>query len=313
MASTPFLQQDPEQTLSRIEHYLARDPDNPDLRANAIDLNLALGNLLAARAHAEEAIARYPQDSFFLHRHGNVLLAERRLDEAETVFRQLLEREDYAGIAYNLAYVLYQQGRFAEACGVMAPRTAQDDAATEAMLLHARSLHQLGEIRRAQDIVVRGLERQGDHVELLALAGLLHFDNDEMNEAEAYSAAAVAAADDCAIPLEALIVRGWVLLAQENAPAALADFGCVLAACPGETRSLTGSALACILNKDDRGAAEAIRLILEKDADNISAATVQSLIDTDQADRANAFRAMLNRYGITGSCHSGSDAGPDDE
>jgi predicted Zn-dependent protease len=256
MSSTLFPQQQPAETLHRIERYLARDPDNPDLLANAIDLHLAQGNVAAARAHANDAMTRYPHDSFFLHRHGNVLLAEGRLAEAEAVFRGLMAVEDHAVIAYNLAYSLFFQRRFAEACDILAPRMYQDEVPTDMVLLHTRSLHQLGDIRQALGILLPRLENLGVHPEMHALASLLHLDNDEVDAAERLLTAAVAAAQDAPLPLEALIVRGWLALARNELPSARADFDRVLATCPMESRSRAGAALISMMEEDPGVATE---------------------------------------------------------
>ncbi|HUR89749.1 MAG TPA: tetratricopeptide repeat protein, partial [Ramlibacter sp.] len=107
--------------LDRIEQYLQADPQNPQLLVQAIDTALAMGDIAAARKHANNALDALPGDPFMRHRHANVLVAEGRLDEAAVIFGYLWAKHGDPNIAYNLGLVRYRQGNYDAAFKAVTP------------------------------------------------------------------------------------------------------------------------------------------------------------------------------------------------
>ncbi|ROZ63178.1 tetratricopeptide repeat protein [Ramlibacter sp. WS9] len=248
--------QPPTLDLDRVERYLAADPANPHLLASAIDLSLAAGKLDAARKHADAAVALLPDDLFMAHRRGNVLIAQGELAQAAQVFAKLLQQTPDANIAFNLALVYFRQGDYTQALATLEPYIAADDVAPAAVTLFARTLHHLGEVSQAVAFVERHMPRCSGDTDFLAAASLLYLDNDQLDEAQRLSDAALAAG---ARPLEALVVSGSVALGRDDASKAKAMFGEAIAASPSDGRSWSGLGMASLLEGNSAEAKEQLQ------------------------------------------------------
>lgn len=236
-----------EAELERIEGYLASDPANTLLLRKATDLCLALGRVDAARRHADAALRLSPDNAFVQHRHGNVLIAQGKLDEAAQVFEALLQHSPDVNIAFNLALVRYRQHQFAAARAALAPFIEQGDVTRQAATLYLRILHHLGEFSEALDLVQRQMPRCEGDAEFLSAASLLLFDNDQLEEAQRLSSAALAGG---ARPLEALVVAGSLALGRDDAQAATALLNEALAINSADGRSWAGLGMASLLKGD---------------------------------------------------------------
>lgn len=233
--------------LARIEAYLAQDAGNAELLATAIDLNLALGRIVTARKHADAALALYPNDHFFQHRSGSVYIAEGKLSEAEEVLTLLDKELTDPGIAYNLAYVYYLQRRNAEAHKKLLPYVDRPEATPELVMLFLRTLHHMGEVKQALEVVERQMEKYGTRADFLGLASLLYLDDGQMTQAENLSAAALRTG---AAPIEALIASGTVSLGLGKIDVAKGCFKQALDINPSEGRGWSGLGLASLLSRD---------------------------------------------------------------
>jgi tetratricopeptide (TPR) repeat protein len=233
--------------LARVEGYLAIDPANMLLLRKATDLCLALGRVDSARRHADAALRLLPDDPFVKHRHGNVLIAQGKLGEAAEVFESLLRDSPDVNIAFNLALVRYRQRQFAQARAALEPFMQEGDASTQAVTLYLRVLHHLGDFFEALDIMRRQMQRCAGDAEFLSAASLLLFDDDQLEEAQRLSTAALAGS---ARPLEALVVAGSLALGRDDARGAAAFLNEALAINPADGRSWAGLGMASLLNGD---------------------------------------------------------------
>jgi tetratricopeptide (TPR) repeat protein len=241
----------PEAELERIERYLARDPGNTLLLAKAVDLCLAVGRIDAAREHADAALRLASGDAVIQHHRGNVLIAQGKLDEAAQVFEALLRQVGDANIAFNLAFVRYRQHRFADARAALAPFMKGDAVSPQSATLFVRILHHLGEFAEALEVVRRQMPRCSGDPEFLSAASLLLLDNEQPEQAQRLSNAALAGG---ARPLEALVVAGSLALGRDDADAATALLNEALSINPGDGRSWAGLGLATLLNGDTASA-----------------------------------------------------------
>ncbi len=247
--------QDALQQLARSEGYLAADPDNNELLARVIDLSLEAGDSERAERHVRAALQRYPDDTFFLARLGTVHLARRQWDEAATVLAPLNARHPDVNLAYNLAYAYLWLGRHADAYAALSPY-AEAPQLTPAMgTLLVRVLHHLGQLDQAIALAQTWQARGMADTALLAAASLVCFDNERLEQAEQWSAAALAA-DSARAPLEALITAGSLALARTDSAAAVARFEQALARNPAEGRSWSGLGTASLLRQDLASAGE---------------------------------------------------------
>src|SRR4051812_4628325 len=199
--------------LEKVERYLAADPGNALLLRTAVDLCLSLGRFDVARRHVDAARQSAPDDAVIQHQRGNVLIAQGQLDEAAQVFEALLRQVNDVNIAFNLAFVRYRQQRFADGREVLAPFVKAGTASSQAVTLFVKILHHLGELSEALEIVKREMPRCSADPEFLGTASLLLFDNDQLEDAQRSSSAALASG---ARPLEALVVAGSLALGRDE-------------------------------------------------------------------------------------------------
>lgn len=238
------------QQLERSEGYLAVDPDNIELLARVIDLSLAAGQPERAERHALAAVRRYPDDDFLLARLGTAHLARRQWAEAATVYAALLARRADVNLAYNLAYAQLWLGRHADAYAAMAPYLETAALSAPMVTLLVRAMHHLGEGQRAIALAEARMAECGDDPALLAALSLVCLDEGELERAERFSAAALAAGGERRAPLEALVTAGSLALARTDGDAATAHFERVLALNPDEGRSWSGLGTASLLKRD---------------------------------------------------------------
>jgi tetratricopeptide (TPR) repeat protein len=291
--------------LERVEGYLASDPANTLLLRKAIDLCLALGRVDSARRHADAALRLSPDDPFVQHRHGNVLIAQGKLDEAAQVFEALLRDSPDVNIAFNLALVRYRQRQFAQARGALEPFMQQSAASAQAVTLYLRVLHHLGDFSEALDIMRRQMPRCAGDAEFLSAASLLLFDDDQLDEAQRLSTAALAGSTR---PLEALVVAGSLALGRDDARGAAAFLNEALAINPTDGRSWAGLGMASLLNGDMANA----KAHLERAVTNLPAhiGTLHALgwcqiIRRELAEAEQTFRKALALDRNFGESHGG--------
>jgi tetratricopeptide (TPR) repeat protein len=244
---------DAEQKLSRVLGYLHSDPGNAELLASAIDFHLLLGQIEEANIHVENAMTLFPDNPFFQHRYGNILIAQDRLDDAQNLYEQLHQESADANIAYNLAYVYFRQGQYQDAGTVLQAYIDLPSVPAEAVTLFLRVLHRQGEIKTAIEVAERNLKARSDDHDFLAVASLLYLDDGQMERARKLS---IAAQTGDFSPIEAYIVGGVVTLGDGDVQGARAQFNAALKIQPSDGRSWSGLGLASLLNNDLVGATE---------------------------------------------------------
>jgi tetratricopeptide (TPR) repeat protein len=238
-----------KQQLERCEANLAVDPGNPHLLAMAFDLSMEGGETEGAARHLHTALQAHAADGRFQARRGHLFLAQRQWGEAATVFETVLQREDDVNLAYNLAYALQQQGRYADAAAALEPYRAQAEFSPAMALLLIRALHHLGRRDEAIALVEAFLEQGRAEPALLAAGSLVCMDGGRLELAEKLSELALAATPGQA-PVEALVTAGSLALARNDGAAAMACFEQVLAQHPEEGRSWSGIGSASLMLHD---------------------------------------------------------------
>jgi Flp pilus assembly protein TadD len=295
----------PEAELERIERYLASDPGNALLLGKAIDLCLSLGHIEGARQHADSALRQSSHDPLIRHRHGKVLIAEGKLDEAGQIIDALLRQVSDVNIAFNLAFVRYRQQRFADARAALEPFMESGEANPQAAALFLRILHHLGEFAEAIEVVRRQMPGCHGDAEFLSAASLLLFDADQLEEAQRLSDAALAGS---ARPLEALVVAGSLALGRDDAGTATALLKEALTVSPADGRSWAALGMATLLNGDTAGAKAHLERAVTKLPTHIG--TLHALgwchiVSGELAQAEQAFRQALALDHNFGESHGG--------
>lgn len=243
--------------LERTESYLASDPENTHLLLAAIDEAMAAGLVERAAAHAETAIARFPENDVLLARFGNTLLARRRYAEAATLFDGLTARHRDAGLAYGAAYARYAQGAHAEALACLLPHADDTDLAPQVAVLLVRLLHLAGDPEAALAYALRRQKDGGGDIDLLAASSLAALDANDVEAAQSLSGLALAGA---ARPAEALVTAGSLALGRMDVDTAERLLNEVLSTRPEEGRAWSALGMASLLRNDIAAA----RVHLEK-------------------------------------------------
>lgn len=241
--------------LGRILKYLTSDPNNRELLATAIDLHLRAGQIDDAWQRAKDALALYPDDPFFQHRLGNVLIAMDSLEEAEMLFEQLRGKSSDSAIAYSLAYVYFCQRRYLKVRDVLLPYAGSPTDPIEesgklspaAVALLLRALHHAGKVKDALEVAKPYLAAWPGDPDILAVASLLYLDDGQMEEARRCSLAAQSAG---VYPIEALVTGGTVALGTGDVDAANMQFSKALEMNPKDGRTWSGLGLSSMLNQD---------------------------------------------------------------
>lgn len=303
--------QDVLQQLARSESYLVADPANNELLARVIDLSLVAGEAERAERHVRDALQRYPEDAFFLARLGTVHLARRQWAEAAAVLSTVMARHADINLAYNLAYAYVWLGRYADAYAGLAPYADAAQLTAPMATLLVRALHHMGEPERAVALAARLQQHCGNDAMLLAAASLAGFDADQLEQAQQWSEAALAAASAAGaqcLPLEALVTAGSLALARTDSDAASSYFQQALAANPAQGRSWSGLGAASLLRNDLAGAREQLEQAVHHMPDHIGSwhLLAWSRLLAGQIDSAaQAFQAALDLDRNFGESHGG--------
>lgn len=111
-----------KEAKENLTYAFEHEPNAIETQVNLGLVQMALGELLAAKALLQDAYQKAPTDSRIGLNLGTLLFELRELDEAEGIYRRLLEpvasvtvtEEDYHKIQYNLSMVLLAQGSLVE-------------------------------------------------------------------------------------------------------------------------------------------------------------------------------------------------------
>ena len=278
-----------EDQLDRLEKSLESDPKNPGLLVQAIDTALAIGDIAAARKHANTALDANPGDPFMRHRHANVLVAEGRLDEAAVIFAYLLAKHGDANIAYNLGLVRFRQGNYDAALKAVTPFTPATQPRSVALAV--RALHYQGKPKEALELA--GKAPHSDDAEVLAALCLVYLDEDDLAKAEELAKQSLQGGRR---ELEALVVSGTAALSRKDAKSAQAQFKEALEINPNDPRTLSGRGRAYLLVGDAPNARkylERARAQLPDNLDTIEALAWAHAMAGELSQAEEMFKQLL--------------------
>ncbi|MCG2594963.1 hypothetical protein LZ009_19465 [Ramlibacter sp. XY19] len=200
--------------LARLEGYLAEDPQNPVLLAEACDVAIEAGLHARARQHIEAGQRSAPAPVPWLWRHARLAIAQRAFDAAAASLDQLqsLVGPD-AAVTHDRAYVHFLQQDFAACRALLAPWVAGAATHEHRDALHAlwlRATHAAGLVQEAWDWVIARRPELGPAAQ--GVASLLAVDVGDFAAAKALADGALAGGTSH----EALVARASVALAQKD-------------------------------------------------------------------------------------------------
>lgn len=200
----------------RLDAYLAQDPGNEQLLADAFEAALAAGRLEAAARHAEVGFSAAGSDAWRF-RQVTLAMAQGRLEDAKSQLMQLAPTGDplHPAVRFNLGYVHFRLGEYRSSAELLEPLLGDMPPAQPVWL---RSLHQLGEVERAWGWVDRALSAgQALEAEVCGVASLIAIDAEQLDQAERLADRALHGMPRLA---EALVAKGSVALARQDGPSA---------------------------------------------------------------------------------------------
>jgi tetratricopeptide (TPR) repeat protein len=203
----------PQQRLERLLGYRELDPDSARLAADCAALQLQLGDVAAARALIDDALATHPDDDPLQFQLATLEIATHNPARARELLQGLLERGvDNGGVRYNLAFALALLGEFAQALAVLSASGGDlCREAPRAPLLKARLQHHLGDVAAAIATLGAFLEAQPGDAEVHGDLALLLIDADDYDGAAAAARHALATGGE---HYGALVAQGMVALAH---------------------------------------------------------------------------------------------------
>lgn len=289
--------------LEQIERYLQVDPKNPRLLVQAIDTALGLGDTATARKWSNFAVDAHPDDPYMRHRHGTVLVAEGRLDEAAVIFTQLWTTHGDPNIAFNLAYVRFRQGNHEAALRALMPFTHVTPSKSVALAI--RAMHHLGKYKEAREAIERQMPRHGKDADFLAAASLVYLDEGDLPKAEDLAKKSLATGQRM---LDALVTAGSAALSRQDTQQAQTLFREALNINSNDGRSLLGMGMSFLLQADGANAKkylERARVQLPQSLDALEALGWALVMNGEVPAAEEAFKRLLTAAGRDSGAHRG--------
>lgn len=246
------------QKLQRMLGYLAQDPENTPLLLDVIDLCQSLGQWEQAQTHLDLARRLEPDNLVFQQRQANLWMAQNNWAAANALLASLYRTLPDLTLAHDLAYTQFRLGDYRAAQTTLQPclaHTPPQIARTDSITLMLRCWHHLGELEPALALAQQYAAQAGP--EMLSVMSLLYLDADDVQNAQAVSARALALATGPSV-LEAQIVQATLALGQGEVALAAQQFDQVLQQKPDDGRSWAGIGLVYLVQRDWPGAARAL-------------------------------------------------------
>ena len=239
----------PTNPLERLEQFLRLDPGNPLLLAETADAALAGGAYERAQQLIDTGLALPGDPSIWRFRHSSLYIAQRRLDEAHQILSALLqEGGKHPVVAHNLAYIELLRGDFEACLRVLQPwidsPAGKDDGALQ--ILWLRALHRLDRVDEAWQWAK---PRRADGSLSPAAAGVASLVALDVGDMEAALDLSQRALEADIPPMEALVARASVALAQRDAPCARELLEAGLKLNPQDGRAWSTLAFTAMLEK----------------------------------------------------------------
>lgn len=240
--------------LQRLAGYLAQDPDNAALLADACEAAIACGAHDQAQGHIASARRLALDRAEWDFRAARLCLARGELPEAAGLLEELRESLGaHPVLAHDLAYVRLLQGDAGSAQELLQPwldaamPAGAEPARAALQALWLRACHGGDRLQQAWAWVQGRDANGGLSPAVRGVASLVAFDLGEPEAARALAEAALAADAD---QREALVARGSLALAEGDTARAAQAFRRALELHPGDGRSWSALGFASLLERD---------------------------------------------------------------
>lgn len=172
--------------LARFSGFLAHDPQNVQLLADAASAAQAAGEWDQGRALIDRALAIEPASPVLQNLSGMIAIGAGRLDEAAAVFEALRQaRPDDMGVAYNLAWTRYLQQDWEGALSQLSDEAAA--TLPQAATLRVQALHRLGRLDEALELGAGYAAARPDDADLMTALAIAAIDDEKPDLARGYA------------------------------------------------------------------------------------------------------------------------------
>lgn len=236
--------------LLRLQGWLAEDPRNTGLLAEACDAAIEAGEAGALEACLQQAGALGLQDAPWSFRRARLALLRGDWEAACALLEALQAATGpHPALAHDLGFARLQRG---DASGCRdavqpwcppAPAGEDDDPRTACAALWLQALHRLGALDQAWDWLQCGPQPGAMPPRIAGVASLLAVDRGDFTQARQLSALALGAHPQ--LP-QALVASASVALAGRDTATAVRHLHTVLAAHPAEGRAWSALGLALL-------------------------------------------------------------------
>ncbi len=321
---------------------LQQDPDNELLLADTAEAAIAAAQFDRAGELIEAGLAVSRNAAAWQFRRATLRIAQRRLDEASDILRQLeASAGPHPAISHNLAYLEFLRGNHAACAAMLRPWLAHDDAAAAgaeppAHALWLRAMHHLGALQEAWNWALARMSSGQLGAQACGVASLIALDLSQLADAARLSQRAIDAGVN---QVEPFVARAGAALAAQDTALARRLLQQALAMSPGDGRtwsSLGFAALldrqfeeargalenalgtmgehvetlqalgwACVMCEDLGGAAAALEKAISLDAGNAEAHGARAVVHALAQERDQARAALDRALALDASCMTG--------
>lgn len=226
----------------KLLQFVAVDPDNFQLLAELADIQIDIGDLVAARTHVHHALTLTPESDEFLYRRAIIDRHSGELTQAKDTLLGLHARHPgQPAIAIELGCVLYTSGEYEKVLPVLnsiARGTIPSQLEATEAVLRVRTFHAIGDEDEAIALAKEWLEAHPDAHYMVGALATLYLDTGRTADARPLlDRGGVANA-------ELLTVGAFLDLEESNATQAIARFEESVRLDPNLGRSHLGLGLA---------------------------------------------------------------------
>lgn len=296
--------------LQRLAGFLAQDPQNPHLLAEACDTALACGRHDQADAFIAAAERLAPDATDWQWRRAQLCIARRELPQARALLEQLIARSgEHPALVHDLAYVHLLSGDPAAARVLLQP-WAQDgfgrpQSPRELLQsLWLRACHHLGRMEEAWEWTQRTQASRALEPAAAGVASLVALDLDEAETARTLADQALAA--DANQP-EALVTRGCLALAAGSGAEAARFLQRAQERLPGDGRVCCALGFAHLLAGDAAAAREPLEAAVQAMPEHVDAWQALGwarLMARDAGGALAAFRTAVDLDELAADSHA---------
>jgi tetratricopeptide (TPR) repeat protein len=241
---------DPSARLDRLTSFLAQDPANRSLLADAAAAALAARRPQLVEGLLERYEALEPLSPGLVNLRALAALAEGRFDQAAATLRSLSDGAPTdPTLRFNLAWASAMTGDWGTVSEAIDEETVL--AAPRAAALKVQALHHLGALEEALAWGAAWAQRLPEDRDLFSALSVVALDDEQAELAADY-------AHRAGPSHEGLSTLGMLALADQRVEESIAQFDAALTANPQSARALLGKGLTQLLTGQSAEAAEAI-------------------------------------------------------